>query len=79
MKAGTDQEQHEIGDLELVGDSRVPVFTRLNLPIVPLRHQAAPFEDLQVTDQLDPERFVLVRVAVEQADRGGSFGFAHLS
>ena len=54
----------------------MPVVTRLNLPIVPLRHQAPPFEDIQVTDQLDPEWFVLVRVAVEQADRGGSFGFA---
>jgi hypothetical protein len=64
-----DEQQHQVGHLQLLVDLRVPVLARLDFAVVPRRQQPAPLEDLEVSAQLVTQRLVFVRVAVEQADR----------
>src|SRR5687767_12690065 len=75
-EVGADEEQHQIGHLQLLIDLAVPVFTRADLPVVPRRQQPAALENFQVAVELVAQRLVFVRVAVEQADRDGAAGLS---
>jgi hypothetical protein len=60
QEIGADQQQDDVGFLEIPVDRLLPEIARADLPVVPASHQTLPLEQLEVLRQFIPQRFVAV-------------------
>ena len=65
QEIGTDQEQDDVGFLEVAVDRLLPEIAGTDLTVVPASYQALPLDQLQMLRQFVPQRFVAVRIRAE--------------
>lgn len=65
QEIGTDQQQDDVGFLEIAVDRLLPEIAGSDLTVVPASYQTLPLDQLQVLRKFVPQRFVTVRIRAE--------------
>lgn len=68
-KAGTDQNQDDVGGLQLLSDFLVDAVAGQHLAIMPYLDEPGPLQGNQVIAKLIAQHLILVRIGKEKADR----------